>query len=408
MRRHLGCFLVVAACGLLLGVAHRPASTSANVPIMLDHNRMLVDADIQRNDGTWRRARLWVDTGNPDLVLSARLARDLGIEVPAKDASADLPAYLPEVARPRGIRLGELDLDIRDVRTKVIVEPGWLFGTMHNDANLPSTILRHYQVVFDYPERRLILALPGSLRPRGDRVPASVHPGTGIVQIDAAIDGEGLSLALDIGASYSFLSAEILDGLTRRHPQWPRSVGAAGCANIWGWWPGEPTWPIARVPEIQSGPVRLTGVGLVGLPGVFPGGLAAWYSQKTARPVAGFLGPNAVRAFRLEIDYASGAVYFEKGSLPPSHDMDLVGLTLQLEDNGRYRIIGVPQKDGRPATDGVEPGDMLLKVDAFDTTGATMGTVVDALRGTPGEMRTLEIERHGSVRRIVARVVRFL
>lgn len=409
MRRHVGSFAVLAACGLLLsGAADRPVSTAANVPMMLDHNRMLVDADIQRNDGTWRRARLWVDTGSPDLMLSEPLARDLGIELPAGEPPANARAYRPEVARPRAIRIGGLDLDLSTAGVKVIVQPRWLFGTMHNDANLPSTVLKHYQVVFDYPGHRLILAPPGSRPPRGTRVPASVHPVTGIVQVDAVVAGQRLSLALDNGASYSFVSAEVLEWLVKQHSQWPRHSGAVGCANIWGWWPGEATWPMARVPDMQLGAVSLAGVGIVGLPGVFPGGLAAWYSQKTARPVAGFLGPNAFKAFRLEIDYANGAVYFERGNAPEPHDMDLVGLTLQPDPDGRYRVVGVPETGGRPAVDGIEPGDTLVKVGTIDVTETTMGTVVDALRGAPGEIRTLEIERQGRRLRIVAKVVRFM
>jgi hypothetical protein len=35
-------------------------------PIILDHNRMLVDAEIRGNDRTWHKVRLWVDSGNPD------------------------------------------------------------------------------------------------------------------------------------------------------------------------------------------------------------------------------------------------------------------------------------------------------------------------------------------------------
>jgi len=35
---------------------------SVTVPFVLDHNRMLVDAEIQRPDGTWCKIRLWVDT----------------------------------------------------------------------------------------------------------------------------------------------------------------------------------------------------------------------------------------------------------------------------------------------------------------------------------------------------------
>jgi hypothetical protein len=47
-------------------------------------------------------------------------------------------------------------------------------------------------------------------------------------------------------------------------------------------------------------------------------------------------------------------------------------------------------------------------VDNLETTGATMGTVVDALRGTPGDVRILVLERNGERFRVEANVERFL
>jgi len=249
------------------------------------------------------------------------------------------------------------------------------------------------------------------LKPRGIRTAAGINPGNGILQVDAVIDGENFSFAVDNGAAYSFVSQEPLERLTRRNPNWPRITGTVGCANMWGWWPPrEQTLPVVRLPEILCGPVRLVNTGIVGAAEVAPNGpgLGTWYSQKTARPVDGFLGPNAFKAFRVEIDYANKAVYFEKSADFDSHDMDIVGLTLRPEPDNTYRVIGIAQKDGKPVVDGVEPGDVLLRVENLKTTGATMGTVVDALRGKPGDIRVLVLERNGKQSRIKARVVRLL
>ena len=51
---------------------------------------------------------------------------------------------------------------------------------------------------------------------------------------------------------------------------------------------------------------------------------------------------------------------------------------------------------------------MLLEADSLRATGATTGTVVDALRGRPGQTRTLMIERAGRRFTVTARVERFL
>lgn len=392
----VGCFL------LSLASAWDHGERSVTVPMILDHNRMLVEGQIQRKDGGWRKARFWVDTGNPEFIMNETCARDLGIEPGGAAGKKTGSGHCPNV------RIGGMRLDFQGVPVTSGVEPR-LWSVMHGDANLPSTVLERYQVVFDYPGRRLTIADPGSLPHRGVRAEAGVNRRTGIVQIDAVIDGERLSFALDNGASYSFASEELLERLALGHPDWPHGKGALGCANIWGLWRGEPSWPLMRLPEIQWGPVRLAGVGIAGLPRNFRGsGLGAWYSQKTAQPVAGFLGPNAFKAFRVEIDYAGGAVYFEKVVEPDIHDMDLVGLTLRPEADGGYSVIGVARKDGRPAVEGVEPGDRLLQVGSVKAMGATMGAVVDALRGRPGEIRRLILERNGRRFYVAARVERFL
>lgn len=402
---------LAAGCVLLLSASCGERRTApAAVPIALDHDRMLVEAEVQRKDGGWRKARLWVDTGNPDFFMSEAFARDLGMDLQAATKGADGSATRLEVPPPTGVRIGGMPLDFQGVKSVVMFEPRWLLATMHADANLPATVLKRYHVIFDYPRLEFAIAAPGSLKPRGARAPASVHPETGIVQIDAVVAGENLSFALDNGASYSFTSNDVLERLSRGQPGWPRCIGAVGCANIWGWWPGEPEWPVVRVPEIRWGSVPLSGVGLVGLPNFFPGGagLGEWYSRKTARPVDGILGPNAFKAFRVEIDYAGSAVYFEKGVEPEAHDMDLVGLTLRPEADGTYRVIGVASKHGERAVEGVEAGDELVQVDGLEAAGATMGTVVDALRGRPGDTRILLLERNGKRFTVEAKVERFL
>ncbi len=403
--------LAAIGCALLLTSCRESRIVSATVPVALDHNRMLVDAEFQRLDGSWRQVRLWIDTGSPDFFLSEALARDLGIDLSAMEKTAEGTGPPLAVPPPSRVRIGDMALDFAGVKNSVVIfEPSWLFNTMHIDGNLPATVLNQYHVVFDYPERQLTIAEPGILRPRGKRAAASVHPETGIVQIDAVIDGENLSFALDNGASYSFVPAEVVARFSQRHPEWPQSAGALGCANIWGWWPEEPEWPIIRLPEIQWGSVHLADVALVGLPMYFPSeaGMGDWYSLKTARPVAGLLGPNAFKAFRVEIDYANSAVYFEKGPDLESRDTDLVGLTLRPEADGSYQVIGVASKDGKPAVVGIEPGDTLVQVGDVKATGATMGTVIDALRGRPGDVHTLVLERHGERFLVEARVDRFL
>ena len=83
--------------------------------MILDHNRMLVDAEFQREDGTWRKVRLWVDTGNPDLFMSDPLARDLGKNLPASRSNAEIhtPGRRPYRRDAPGLSRREVEGDGR-------------------------------------------------------------------------------------------------------------------------------------------------------------------------------------------------------------------------------------------------------------------------------------------------------
>lgn len=394
---------IICSMSILLISCSEKGLEKVTVPIKLDHNRMLVNAEIQRTDSSWRKVLLWVDTGNPDFFISEGLADDLGISLRNRKDSLgnDLQSF--SVNPPSGVRIGRKLLDFKGVNSLVIFSPRWLFTTMHVDANLPSTVLEKYQVVFDYPELQLTLADSGTIKHEGNPSRASVNSITGIVQIDAMVDGESLSFALDNGASYSIISDELMKQLFKKNPEWPGHTGALGCANIWGWWEGEQNWQLIRIPEIIWGSTILNDVGVIGLPQIIN-----WYSKKTVRPINGFLGANALKSFRVEIDYKNSMVYFEKGVKKNNHDLDLVGLTLRPENDGNYKVIGVAEKDGKPSVEGVEPGDLLIKIDELTTKGETMGNVIDALRGHPGDTHTLVLKRNKKQFEIKAYVERFL
>jgi hypothetical protein len=397
----IGCVLSVLSC-------LKKRYESVTVPFHLDHNRMLIDAEIQRQDESWRFVKLWVDTGNPDFFISEALAKDLGIPYSEDSLKANNGQMV--IPSPAGVRINGLLLDFEGVRCILIRHPVWLFSATHNDANLPSSVLKKHQVIFDYPKKKLTLAEPGTHKSRGEGVPADVHPQTGIVQIDVVIDEDSLSFALDNGASYSFGSEKLFKLFSGLHPDWPILSGAIGHANIWGWGPREEAWPMIRMPMIQCGPLKFEQIGLVCPPAFTPGGpdMMDWYSQKTARPIQGFFGPNLFRQYRIEIDYVNSAVYFKKGPFQDPNEMNLVGLTLRPEPDSSFKIIGISDKDGMPSVEGVQPGDILVRIDDLEVKGSTMGTVIDALRGKPGDIRVLELKRDGSIFKIEAEVKHFL
>lgn len=68
-------------------------------------------------------------------------------------------------------------------------------------------------------------------------------------------------------------------------------------------------------------------------------------------------------------------------------------------------MAGVVDRNGAPALDGVETEDELVRVGELEVEGSTMGQVVAALRGRPGEKRALELERNGRRFNVEAKVM---
>lgn len=378
-----------------------PATQSATVPFTLDHNRLMVDVQFLRIDGTLRTAQVWLDTGNPRFAASERLAADLGLGATAPDVAKAPDAHVSEVPTP-GVRIGGVDLDVEGIKTVVHSGSASVRPGVTADACFPASALRHRQVVFDYPARKLTVAMPGAVKPRGVPIPCLINEQTGLLQVKALIDGETVLLGVDTGSAGTWVSTVLTRKWQERHPDWPSTIGALGSSNFWGI-PLETGGVLMELPELTLGPLRVRDVALLGL----DQGLFDWYSKKSAGPVAGFLGANVLRRFRLEIDYPNRMTYWEEGPPEEPRDLDIVGLTVRQEDDGSYAVAGVAAKDGKATVDGVRTGDALIRVGPLETAGVPMGRVMDALRGKPGETRTLTLARDGTQFKVEAQVRRF-
>ncbi len=388
----------VLALVSLAAAAGRTEPASATVPFALDHNRMTIEVEFPHAAGGVRKARAWVDTGGTDLLVSESLARDLGIEVPAFKA-ADQSAASP--SRPPVMRVGGVALDTEGmtvaVRAGRVALPG-----IQAECTIAPRCLRRLHVVFDYPARRLTLARPGTLKPSGTPVPCRVNPETGLFLVEAVVDGRRLALGVDNGSAGTWVSDALTAAWLVRHADWPYATGAAGSTNFFGF-PFETRGTLMTLPAVAIGaatPVRE--VAVLGL----PQGLFDWYSKKSAGAVVGFLGADVVARYRLEVDFPGQMTWWRPGSAPARRDLDIVGLTIRPEPDGSFAVAGVVSRNGRPMVDGVEPNDTLLRVDGLDVTNVPMGTVIDALRGTPGGTRTLLLERAGRRLTVQATVVR--
>ena len=244
---------VVAALVISSTVFAQSVLKSATVPITLDHNRVVIDVYLPLPDGTSKRVRAWVDSGNSDLTMSQRVAALLGPVSCDKQVCTAKP--------PSEILIGGFKIsspDVREAHAPAGVPTDLMDPGMGTEINLPSTVLRNYNVVIDYPNRQFTIGEPGSLTFKGDSAKVLISA-SGLIQVPGKIEGPIYNLALDVGASISLISSSLLTGWQKAHPTWPVMHGAVGAANMWGT-PDEAQWEMVRVHELPFGATRLANV----------------------------------------------------------------------------------------------------------------------------------------------------
>jgi hypothetical protein len=408
MRFCAATWLLLLLCAFV-GGQDKPASPvepkSVTVPATIDHNRVVINADVSLPDGSSQRVRVWVDNGNPDLYLSRRLATMLGLAVSCDDHTCS--SYPPREIAVDGMRIPltgvkKVEIPLKPASGAAVMAPG-----MNAEINLPSSVLRHYDVLIDFPGHKFSIGAPGTIHFRGPSAKVKVNAENGLIQVASQIENRKYNLALDLGASISFLSEDAFAKLAEAHSDWPHMTGAVGSANLWGL-EEEPKWKLMRLDRVQYGPLFLANVAVV----EFPKDRIDFFEKRAGMPTAGLIGSNALLNYRVGLDYAHSTVYFEFGRMFNFPDFDVIGLILRPEDDGRFMILGIAEFEGKPSvpqgTDGVQLGDDLVAVDSIPVRGSTMGQVWAMLGGTPGQQRKLTIERGGREFIVAASVEHFL
>lgn len=356
------------------------------LPFHLDHNRIVIDARLQMSDGKLGRIKVWVDNGTPDMVISERLARQLGVVTTYDSATGTTRA-----APPKTLLIGRSQIALNP-SARVEVEKGTTVGAgLEADMNLPSSVLCQYDVLIDYPQRQITFASPGSVHFGGTAAPAYINPENHLIQLAAALDSDRFNLALDVGTPVTFIADELFSKFVKAHPRWPAMVGAVGMANLWGLL-DEPEWRLLKVRNLVYGTISFPAVLAVS----FPKDRLDYFQKRAGIPTAGLMGAASLLGYRIGIDYTRGLVYFERITKSALPDMDLVGITLRPAADG-YTILGVARFRGRLAAPGVQKGDRLLKVNGQDVTALTMGGVWSLLQGPPGEKKELTLQRAGAI-----------
>jgi hypothetical protein len=403
-------FRTLIALVLVTAAFAQVTPKSVTLPITLDHNRVVIDVYLPLPDGTTKRIRGWVDNGNADLTMSRRAATLMGLNVTCDDKACTAPP--PAAITLRDAKSGDMKIslaNIEEVRIplKPVSAASVMVPGMSAEINIPASVLRHYEVLVNFPDREFTIAQPGTFKFKGVSSKVLINAENGLIQVPTQIENKKYNLALDIGSSISFLSQDLSDKLLVAHPDWPHMTGAIGPANMWGL-DEEPKWKLLRVDRLQFGPLYLTSVPMVD----FSKERMSWFEKRAGIATVGLLGSNALLNYRIGLDYAHSTVYFDIGSTFRAPDFDVIGFTLRPEDDGRFTIFGIADFEGKlpvpGPSGGIQIGDHLVAVDGIPVPDSTMGQVWSLLEGTPGQERKLTVERNGNKFDVVAHVQHFL
>jgi len=371
----------------------RPASGTTS--FILEGNRVYALLEFLKPDGSTHAAYAYVDMGAADAGISGPLYDSLGIAAgtPARFSVGGFTAEMPASRIRRG------------------GTPARRGTGPQLEASLHASVLHRYAVALDYARKTLTLGDPGSILPEGVPVPIRVDTTTGLAVVEVAIAGATYPVTIDNGSAYTWFRRDTVVRWLRAHPEWEHGVGAVGTANMMmrGEEP-EREGILIRIPEASTGPLRLTAVGALGVPGRWGMdtslALMDWYSKKNPVPVLGWIGGNVLRQFRLTVDYEKRMTYWLRQSAPDTTDMHQIGLTLRTGGGAIY-VAGVATKNGRATVDGVLPGDKLVSVGGHELATGTIGQIFESMHGVPGETRELVLERNGARFTVKAPVVAF-
>ncbi len=381
----------------------QPEPKSVTVPMTIDHNRVVIDVYVPLSDGSTKRVRGWVDTGDPDIWMSSRVAGWMGLSVRC-DGQMCSGTATPKVVSLE-IMIGGMKISLSAMgAVKVPASTPTIAAGMSAEIKIPSSVLRNYDVLINFPDREFSIGVPGSINFKGVKSKMLLDKSSGFIQVPSKIENKNYNLGLDVGSPISFLSEQLFDKLASTHPDWPHMTGAIGPANVGERGDDETKWKLMRVDRLQYGPLFLTDVAVAEFPKLF----SAFFEKNTGAAIAGVLGSNALMNYRVGLDYAHSTAYFDIGRTFKFPEFDVVGLILRPEDDTRFTILGVAGFEGTPSVPEVQPGDHLVAVDGIPVPDSTMGQVWSLLEGSPGQERKLTVERAGRQFNVVAKVQHFL
>jgi C-terminal processing protease CtpA/Prc len=120
------------------------------------------------------------------------------------------------------------------------------------------------------------------------------------------------------------------------------------------------------------------------------------------------LGLEALSRFNFVLNQRYAALYLEPNQrMHEPFETDMSGLVLTGTTD--RRLLTATVTPGSPASDaGVQPGDVLIRMEGKPLVAANLGSVTAALRSAPGALVHLELERNGKPEPVTLRLKRML
>jgi hypothetical protein len=202
---------------------------------------------------------------------------------------------------------------------------------------------------------------------------------TGLFLVDTAQPGPGIVLASAFFAAHPGLATG---------PKLERPATTTA-----------PATTLVRLQELRFGPLTLHAP----IAEVESAGAAGGNPR-----LAGVLGLEALSRFNFVLNQRYAALYLEPNQrMHEPFETDMSGLVLTGTTDRRLLVATVSPSS--PASDaGVQPGDVLIRMEGKPLVAANLGSVTAALRSAPGALVHLELERNGKPEPVTLRLKRML
>ena len=401
---HFAISILAVACTAVLGwprlhAQSRNAVDHVTVPMSAEGNVPIVTLKFKRQDGSSRTARFIFDSGGGAIILDEGLATDLGLKPEGAELSEDGQRF--RAVNVPAARVGRMPVDLRT--SKAFVHLGATSFTNRDTVEglLPGKALEHYQVVLDYPRQLLSIGEAGTLPHRGERLPCPYVASSGHPRVEVSIGGITYGFLLDTGTKLTLLREDLLQRWSREHPDWPRSSGAVGPANVDG---AADDALLLRIPAFQIGPFMVVHVATASRPDQ----TYSATSYETPAAIVGALGGNVLSQFRVEIDYPEQLLFLKPSGKTPANDFDTVGLVLDTNAAGELVVRAVSSSASSITHQNILPGDVILQIGNVRKAPYTLTKAARALSGAVGERKQLRILRKGQPMTVTVTVSRIL